>query len=144
MLYVAIVVWILFHCVNHQLSCHKPTGEGIVNGVVYQTQVNQSKDLSEQHMTRRHHQDHWYVPATNSLRRPEELCTTKAQGIQWCLMKMSKEKGDVFFCSMHTLTRAVAREWHPAIICSVPCSSSKMVHHHPGTWLLVNPLIIIS
>jgi hypothetical protein len=28
-----------FTCVNHQLSCHEPAGEGTVHGVVYQNEI---------------------------------------------------------------------------------------------------------
>lgn len=51
--------------------------------------MHRSKYVSEQRITRRHHQDHRYVLGTNSLSRPEMFCIRKVQGVHTCLMKMS-------------------------------------------------------
>jgi hypothetical protein len=34
-----IASWIVFRCVNHQLSCHEPSGHGTVHGVVYRNKL---------------------------------------------------------------------------------------------------------
>jgi hypothetical protein len=83
---VAVVAWILFHCLNHQPA----GGDSVWRGLSKQSWMFSFNDVSEQRVTRRHHWAHWYVTGTDMAKRSEVSCTRKVLGVRWCLKKISQ------------------------------------------------------
>jgi hypothetical protein len=94
---------IMFHCVNHQLSHHKPGAEGTAQGVGF---LEIKLDTKVQRCATRPLIRAWYV----QLQTLEVFYTRKEQGIQWCLMKMSKAYVRRSLSSPHMLTEAAEQE----------------------------------